>query len=530
MILRDYQQRAVDSIYSYFESGAVGNPIVATPTASGKSVIQAEFIRGALAQFPETRVVCLTHVKELIEQNYEKMRALWRAAPAGIYSASIGRRDARAQVLFAGIQTVYNRAAELGWIDLIIIDECHLLPHKGEGQYRSFIAAVRKFNPHVKVIGLTATAYRQGQGMLTDGDNPLFTDIVIDLTQGEELVKLIDDGYLAPLHPKRTDLEIDISEVRTTGGEFNSGDLERAVNTDENTHAAIQEALQFSQDRTSCLWFCAGVSHAVAVRDALRNSGEQCEMVAGNTPTTDREIILSEFKSRRLKHVTNANVLTTGFDHPTLDMIVLLRPTRSASLHVQMLGRGMRIAEGKTDCLVLDFAGNTRRLGPINAIRIPKKPGAGGASESPTKDCPICKEILATAVRVCPHCGHEFPPPAPEIHAQAGTDKLIARAEDFVLDYVVDNVRYAVHEPPGKRPSLKVTYECGMQGFHEWVTLGYGGFAGSKAANWWMKRTPKFAPSTVDEAMTRTDELRKPLRIRVNTAGKYPEIVNAFYD
>jgi DNA repair protein RadD len=529
MILRPYQERAVQSIFDYFGTGGTGNPIVALPTASGKSVVQATFCHRAIDAYPETRIVCLTHVKELIEQNYQKMRAVWQGAPAGIYSASVGRRDARAQILFAGIQTVAKRAAELGWIDLIIIDECHLLPPSGEGLYQTFLTAARKFNPAVKIIGLSATPYRNGQGMLTEGEGAIFTDVILDLTQGDELVALIDEGYLAPLHPKATDLALDVSQVPTTAGEFNNRALENAVNTDEITEDAIDETLQFGSGRASALWFCAGVDHATRVRNALRDRGERCEMVHGATPLGERERILSDFKTHKIKHVTNANVLTTGFDHPSLDLIILLRPTKSASLHVQMLGRGMRIAPGKKDCLVLDFARNTQRLGPINAIKIPKKRGAGGG-ETPTKDCPKCKEILATAVRVCPICGHEFPPPEPELYGTAAGDKLIVRKEDRIFDYNVDAVRYSEHAPPGKEPSMKVEYDCGFRSFPEWILLGRSGFAGAKAANWWMRRSPKLAPQNVVDGLARAGELAKPLRIRVDENGKYPTVVGHFFE
>lgn len=527
MQLRDYQRRAVDELNAYLRNGSVGNPIVALPGASGKSVVQAKFIQQALETRTTGRILCCTHILELIVQNHEKLHACWPFAPSGIYSASVGRREAMAQILFCGIQTVYNKAHEIGWVDFLFIDEAHLLPADANSQYRVFIAALRAYNHDMRVIGLTATPYRTGQGLLTDGENALFTDIILDLTQGEELVKLIDDGYLAPLHPKGTDTHFDLTKVRTTAGEFNSKDLEAACNTDEITRAIVAESVIRGCDRNTRLWFCAGVKHALAVRNTLRAAGYPCETITGGTPKAERKQILEDFKAGCLRDVTNANVLTTGTDVPRLDMIVMARATKSASLHVQMLARGMRIFPGKTDCLVLDFAGNTARLGPINAIRIPKQKGkAGGSQDAPTKECPACKEIVPVSARVCAACGHEFPPPAPQLSATPGQDKLIVRAEDLVEDWTVDAVRYSTHEPPGKRASLKVTYECGLRSFHEWITLGYPGFPGSKAANWWMARSDRLAPGTVDEAMTRTSELNKPRGIRVNTAGKYPEIVS----
>jgi DNA repair protein RadD len=158
MNLRPYQLAAVDSIYTYFAAKA-GNPIVAMPTATGKSVVIAEFCKHVLSSYPGQRILVATHQKELIEQNHQKLVDHWPQAPVGIFSASVGRREV-APITFVGIQTVAKKAALFGHIDLMLIDECHLVGASQNTQYLLFIEALKAVNPHLKVIGLTATPYR----------------------------------------------------------------------------------------------------------------------------------------------------------------------------------------------------------------------------------------------------------------------------------------------------------------------------------------------------------------------------------
>ena len=176
----------------------------------------------------------LTHQKELISQNAEKMLSIWPNAPMGIYSASLGKREAGYAITFAGIQSVRQRADLLGHRDLVLIDECHLMSTENMGWYRRLIDALIAINPALRVIGLTATPYRLGQGLLTEGDNALFSEIVAP-TSIAELVAL---GYLAPLRSKVTDAAIDTAGVKKRGGEYVEADLARAADHDD-LNAAI---------------------------------------------------------------------------------------------------------------------------------------------------------------------------------------------------------------------------------------------------------------------------------------------------
>lgn len=402
-MLRDYQQKAIDQLYDWFRLNKEGNPCLVLPTGSGKSHIVAALCKDALQSWPETRVLMLTHVKELIEQNAEKMRQHWPNAPLGIYSSSLRKKDLSEPITFAGIQSVRNRSKEIGHIDLCIIDECHLISHKDEGGYRTLINALLEINPRMRIIGLTATPYRLGHGYITD--KPALFDALIEPVSIEEL---IDQGYLSTLRSKTTKAQLDTSGVHKRGGEFIEAELQAAVNNNEINSLVVDEVLNQVSDQKAWLFFCAGVAHAEAIKEHLCSRGVVAECVTGATPKAQRERILDRYKAGEIKALTNANVLTTGFDYPDIDLIVMLRPTMSPSLYVQMAGRGMRLKSHTDHCTVLDFAGVVATHGPITNVIPPAKKGEK-PGDAPVKTCDQCSEIVHASVRKCTSCGFEFP-------------------------------------------------------------------------------------------------------------------------
>lgn len=520
MKLRYYQAAAIEAVYQYFRS-KTGNPILALPTGTGKSVIVAGFIEGVFSAFQGQRILIATHVKELIEQNHEKLLTLWPTAPAGIYSASVGRKDI-APITFVGIQSVSKRASEFGKVDLILVDECHTVSDSSNTQYRLFIEALKVINPQLKVIGLTATPYRLGQGMLTDGG--IFHDICYDLTERHAFNRLIAEGYLAPLISKQTAIQLDVSTVAKSGGEYVQKELQAAVDKAPITAAALEEALALGHDRNHWLVFAAGVEHAQHISDMLNLMGVPSAVVTGDLPKLERERILREYKAGKYRAVVNNNVLTTGFDFPGIDMIVMLRPTSSPGLWVQMLGRGTRPHESKKNCLVLDFAGNTRRLGPINDPVIPRKRGKGGGGVAPVRLCPECSTYSHASARVCEQCGYEFPKSI-KIEAMASYQSVLADDLPEIVEFDVTSVTYQRHEKAGKPPSLRATYLCGLRRFEEWVCLEHPGYAGVKARAWWEERGTTPCPASVTDALTRLHELHAPTKIRVWINTKHPEIM-----
>ena len=527
MKLRVYQQRAIDQLYAWFAAGNTGNPCLVLPTGSGKSHVIAALCEDALTQWPETRVLMLTHVKELIEQNAAKLRAHWPGAPMGIFSAAIGRRQLGEPITFAGIQSLRNRAADVGHVDLVIIDEAHLVSHKDEGGYRDFIADLAEINPSLRVIGLTATPYRLGHGMIDQG-GALFSATL----EPVEIDELVHQKHLVRLRSKWTEFGLDTEGVHTRGGEFIESELQAAVNTRDQNERIVRETIALAGDRRSWLFFCCGVDHARDVCAVLQREGIAAECVTGDTPKKDRERIIGEFKAGSLRALTNANVLTTGFDHPGVDVIAMMRPTLSPGLYVQMAGRGMRPAEGKTDCLVLDFAGVIETHGPIMSVRPPNKAKKGNG-EAPVKVCDVCNELVNPSARVCPACGHEFPAPEEKTLVLRDVDIMGGPASD-VLDLEVDSWEWRRHvgRSSGKE-SLRVRYYSGLtDSVDEYLTIAHDGYAGDKARRLLARIATDAGLSPgwslvddLDEIARIMNSASSPNMVKYTQRGKFAEII-----
>lgn len=525
--LRPYQREAVDATYRWLGSSP-RNPLVVVPTGGGKSVIIASFLQDLLANWPRLRVLCLTHVRELVAQNAAKMLAIWPGAPVGILSAGLKRRETDHQIVFAGIQSSYRRADLLGWRDLVLIDECHLVPRSGEGMYRTLLGALGSINQNIKVVGYTATAYRTDTGLLHEGDGALFGGIAYDC----DMVRLIREGYLAPLIPKQVTGQIDTHGVHKQAGDFKAGELEAAALAGDRVPLAIAEMLRWGRDRRAWLVFGCGVEHCERVAELLQRAGIPCACVFGHTPTEERDSAIARYKSGELRALVNYGVLTTGFDAPATDLLAILRPTCSPGLFVQMCGRGMRPADGKQDCLVLDFGGNVQRHGPIDMIK-PKTKDQGSDGTAPVKTCPNCKTIVFAGLRECLDCGYEWPKPEPKHDVVAHTHAVIAGLAEPEMVQVV-GTRYSRHDKPGKAPTMRVDYLLGPRGIHvasEWVAFEASGYARQKAEEWWIRSGGSSPfPRDVGDAIERRGELQEVTRVRIRQNGRYWNVLSRHFD
>lgn len=526
--LRPYQIDGLAAIWNYFNSGKKGNPVVAWPTGTGKTVIPAEFIQHVIRTWPSQRFLIITHVKELIEQNYNLMMEVWPNAPAGIYSTGLKRKDTALPIIFGGIQSMHRNASVFGHRDIAFVDEAHLVNLEEDSMYRSFFGIMKAINPQIKIIGMSATHFRMGQGYITDGGG-LFTDVVHDITGMKAFNDLIADGYLAPLIPKRTKTEIDISNVGIANGEFIASQLQKASDREEITFNGLREVVEIGHDRRSWLLFASGIEHAEHIAEMLGSFGIQCAAVHSKQKSEYNDAAIKAFKNYELRAISNFGKLTTGFNHPAIDLIGMFRATLSVPLWVQMLGRGTRPWEGKENCIVLDFARNTPRLGPINDPIIPKKKGEK-AGDAPIKLCEACGAYNHASVRYCCACGAEFIFKI-KIVAKAGTEELIKSDIPVVEKYNVDYVIYGREaNKDGKPPYIRATYFCGMQAFKENVFPQHqSSYSRKLFSNWWRQRHQSETPKTTDEALQFISVLRKPKTIRVHVNKKYPEILSAEY-
>lgn len=525
MELRHYQKAAVDAIWNGLAEHN-GHILAVLPTGTGKSLVICDFVRRALQGYPETRVQILTFSRELVAQNFSTMMRLWPECPAGIHSAGLNKRDVRSNVIFGSIQSIHNKAEKIQQCDLLLIDEAQSIPRKSDTMWRKYISDLQEINGgKVRVIGLTATAYRMDSGMLHKGKDALFSDIVYEYN----LLDAINDGYLARPVSVASNVTIDTTGVGTRAGDFIPSALEAAAINPQVVDAIADEIVLNGKDRRGWIVFACGVSHATMLRDALRARGITCESVFGTTPSAERDSIIRRFKREEIRALVSVNALTTGFDAPHTSLIALARPTKSCGLYVQMVGRGTRLAPGKDDCLVLDFGNCIATHGPVDAPRVKaEKSGDTEKGEMPTKACPSCEARNTIAARECVQCGAPFPPVVQTIQTAASTLGLLSVDQAVPQWIEVDAVTYRLHPPkgPDKPPTLRVTYTTGLNQHNEWVCLQHTGYPRQKAVAWWQKRSPGVpVPSSVAEALEAVHVLPKPRQIAVRPSGRFTEIV-----
>lgn len=521
--LRPYQSDALATLWDYLRHRE-GNPALVLPTGAGKSPLMAAIAEQAATEW-NGRVMILAHVQELVEQNAAKFAALAPHLKHGIYAAGLRRRDRFEQILFCQIQSVAKRAASFPPPDLLLIDEAHRIPlgAKGEGLYRQFIADLRRFNPRLRVVGLTATPYRlQGRAVPVCGPDNVLTEVAYEARVGD----LIRDGYLSPL-VSRAGERPDLGAVHLRGGEYIEGELAAAMLPLVERTAA--DLLARSEGRRAGIVFCVNVEHAEAVLSSLRARGEAAALVHGGTPKGERADLIRQFQSGDTRWMVNVNVLSEGFDAPHIDCVAMLRPTKSPGLYYQQVGRGFRLAEGKTDCLVLDYAGNVLEHGPVDAIKVqPARPGrAAEVTTARAKECPKCSAILPIGVRVC-ECGFSFASGDPA-HLDRPIDAPVLSSDRprVLTRHDVHGVQYMRHVGASKIPTMRVTYACGLRRIHEYICLEHAGMARAKALRWWVERAgPGDVPRTVEAALERAYELPRPVAISVDETNKHPEILS----
>ncbi|MFA0157974.1 DEAD/DEAH box helicase [Vibrio sp. 10N.261.46.A3] len=383
--LRPYQADSVKSVIHYFRKHQTPAVLV-LPTGAGKSLVIAE-----LARLAKGRVLVLAHVKELVEQNHEKYEGY--GLKGSIFSAGLGRKETDQQVVFASVQSVVrNLDSFSNQFSLLVIDECHRVPDEKTSSYQKVITHLRENNSGIKVLGLTATPYRLGMGWIyqyhTRGqvrsDEPrFFRDCIFELP----IRYLLDEGFLTPARMIDAPvLSYDFSQLKPAStGRYKEAELDMVIEQSKRaTPQIVDQIIHLAQDKLGIMVFAATVRHAQEILGLLP-AGE-ASIVIGDTPTIERDQIISDFKERKIKFLVNVSVLTTGFDAPHVDLIAILRPTESISLYQQIVGRGLRLSPGKKECLVLDYAGNSYDLYQPEV----GDPKPDSDSEIITIPCPAC--------------------------------------------------------------------------------------------------------------------------------------------
>jgi DNA repair protein RadD len=545
--LREYQRDQLDALHEWWakHDAIECPPLIVAPTGSGKSFTIALIVDRLFDTWPEAhpRTVVIVPSKELAEQNAEKLRdVLPPHIRVDYYSASLGRKNARADVVVATIGSIYKDAGLLGQIRCVVIDEAHLVNPNGDGKYRQFLDELRQFTQFA-VVGLTATPFRGTGVWLTQGADPLFAGICHETKTPD----LIEAGYLSPLSLPEGGVEtrIDTSDVRVSStGDYAIDELSAAVEL--SIPDVAREAVRLAADRHRVIAFTPQVKDASALAFALQDRGWTAEVVCGSTPKAERAFLIAEFRAGRVRCLVTVLALATGFDVPDIDCIIWARPTRSPVLYIQGAGRGLRIAPGKDDCLWLDFSDTTDRLGPIDEVqgREIRKKRDDDDAQAPFTTCPSCHAMVRPAsALVCPLCGAQIREEKPNLSAASNSPVLSTHRPDTTREYCITSVTYHRHQKPGAPDSIRVEYYADtlLPVAKDWVCPQHGGWAASKAVAWLLHRAVD--RQSVQTALLHEDcitpllkianagGLRMPSSIRVDRAGKYPKItMHSFED
>ena len=515
--LRDYQQEALDSTTNWFATQS-GSPVIVHPTGSGKSVTIAGLCQ--MAVDAGSRVLVLTHVAELVEQLGEKLKSMLDPELVGIYSAGLGSRDTDHPVIVAQVQSAHRKPKAFGHRDLVVVDEAQMVPLTGAGMYRSLLGSLREGSPGLRLVGLSATPYRLDSGLIYGNEEGhLFAGIAHEIGVKE----LTQRGLLSPVvhQAGSRNARPDLRGVSMRGGDFVPAELGQAVTAGNLVELAVADALPKLEGRGSVLWFCVTVEHAQKVADELKARGEEVAVIHGDTPSRDRARIVEEFRAGDLRHLVNCQCLTVGFDAPGVDGIIMLRPTASPGLYAQMAGRGLRIAPGKVDCLLVDYGGNVARHGPTDMVRPPDGRPAG---EEQVIGC-VCGESFSSDLAVCPFCG-AIPPESAKPAPVFEWVKKVVRVERVSYHYHIGK--------GGKPPSMRVTYKTFDSGYpfvSEWLHLEskYPKWLRAKAHGWWLARCGWPAPLSVSEAVRLAQQgmLLEPVEIVIGLKASeaFPKVM-----
>lgn len=569
--LRAYQQEAVKRVVHHFR--ATSDPaVVVLPTGSGKSLVIAE-----LARLARGRVLVLAHVRELVEQNHAKYQAY--GLVADIFSAGLKRKEASRQVVFGSVQSVVRNLAQFNdaSFTLLVIDECHRVSLEEDSSYRQVIDHLQRQNPQLKILGLTATPFRLGQGfiyhrhyhgMVRGGEESFFTDCVFE----QPLRLMVKQGFLAA--PRRLDMAIegyDFSALApSSSGLFREEELNRVVAGSRATPGIIAQVVEQAADCQGVMVFAATVAHAEEIMRYL--PADQSALITGATVSAERTALIDAFKARKLKYLVNVAVLTTGFDAPHVDLIAILRPTESVSLYQQIVGRGLRLSPGKEACLILDYAGNPWDLYAPEV----GEPRPDSDSEPVQVECPECGHAnlfwgkrdgelviehfgrrcqglvedgagrrsqctFRFRFKVCDACGAENDIAARRCH---GCEKLLVDADDKLKEALrlkdakvlrVSGMQLEATTNGRGLPRLKVTYhdEDGAS-LSEWFALETAAqrraFYAVFLRNHLRAPGVPWQPATPDDVVTAQSRLRHPDFVVGRKVGRHFQIRDKLFD
>ena len=545
--LRPYQITALEILHSGLNAKDI--LLLQAATGAGKTIIIVRMIRRYFFDHPGRSFLVLMHKRELVEQF---ARAFFKftdipagdigIACAGVQVESVTDR----RITIASVQTLVNQIGAYPGADLVVVDETHRVGHDDTTQYRVLLDALRKYRPDHKTIGVTATAYRLGHGMIYgDQCRPGRQNFFPELTHRITYKELVAGGYLMKLTGRIATgetLTADLKDVAVSG-DYVISQLGDVMSRTVHIQSAVDgfEKYGAANHKSVCVFACT-IEHAELLCKAFQDRGHSAVTIHSKLPEITREANLKHWQRGTVKIAVSVNILIEGFDFPALSCLVFCRPTKSPTLFVQAIGRILRTAPGKEEALLIDLTDNTLSFGTDldnPQFTIPK--GAEGEGEAPSKVCQgtlpsgeVCGAPVHASLMYCPVCGFAFPRSA-EVEAALGTLKAVTFSEPE--EFEVHSVEYRGHQSRGTGKNLlRVIYSSGTifapRDFSDYVCFPdeYTGYAVERAKEWWEERTTEPFPVTLEEAFFLADTLATPKRITVVRDGKYSKIVGYDFD
>jgi DNA repair protein RadD len=505
MKLRHYQLSALALTLKSLREG--NNPVISAPTGSGKSAIIAALVDRFRER--EGYTLMVTHNRELVQQNALALERFFGADGVGVYCAGLDSYNIGTKATYASIQSIYRNLHKLPTPDAIIIDEAHWVSPK-ESDGKMYNTLLKRF-PDSRRIGLSATPYRLSGGLIYSGDDPWFNDLAVDISVQD----LVDQGFLAPLKGLSARVQLNLKGVHRTNGDYDTAEVDERM-TDEWMRAVIESVKRLASERKSILLFSPTVRTAKLAAKIANELGISADYVHGGD--NDRADRLERWKAGEFTLMANCKVLTTGFDRPDLECIVDAAPTQSIGLHRQKLGRGARTSPGKTDCLILDVAGNLARHGGIAAkaeIFEERANGALVAAKPVKKQTIITPRTIKTATNV------------------SDVDPMAGSASVWGMDVAVMSTKYITkRSTKSDKNMLMALYSCitpsnTLVDIIDFILVEHDGYARKKAEDWFKQRGyPYPPPRSAQTARSITYSLPSPRSIRVRRRGSYYDVLS----
>lgn len=518
--LRPYQQNCLDKIIRLIPKQK--HILIQAATGAGKTIIFSALCRNLLEQWPTIKIGILVHLKEVVQQNVDKMQEVWPDAKIDIACSSTGVSVATTGNLIIGsIQTLCRRMEDIDKLDIVIIDEAHRIPPiNSDGQYIDFINYLKINNSQTRFIGFTATPFRLEHGYIYgDKCKEGAVNLFDSLSHSIPIKYLQRKNFLCQYRAKHLkDMNKELEKVKIRG-DYNIGELQSLMSKVEHLKSAVHAVADYASDRKHIVVFCVTIQHAEKLNKYFNKAGHQSIVIHSKISNYQRNLVLDAFKKNQARIICNVGVLTEGWDFPGVDCIVMCRPTESTALYIQMCGRGLRPWLGKTDLLILDLSGNCLKHGDLTdpVVKIPSKSLFKIKSNPIVKVCPNCFTVINSGYKQCPECKFVFESvePKQEVNKRLKLEdvkwntqtpqKIVAKIERAEIGKFTSKAGNKM---------LKIMMYCSNGGNitfpvnHFLDIEGNGSTWGHKNAEYfWKKIVQTDYPLTVDEAANRYGEI-----------------------